>query len=757
MVPPAQGGSQKRLPLSIPMHYVRLHADALRQNKQTGALLFVDGSNAFYSIVREHLYGVDALSDVQRIEAFIDSVCSSDEHKEVVTAVLFGPGILKEAGVPSALRQYLRHTLSASWFCMDGSCHHMFQTATGTSPGTPLADLLYQFSTIGFHTRATAELDAHGLLCKSPVSLTPSPIPGWADDIAVLITSPSPECLMQRVGQATRIVQKCLASTGVHMNFAPGKTEVVPFYFGPGSRTARRHDLVDTSLRVPLSLEDGRQVELRVVDCYQHLGGQVVHNGSSAQDIARRSQEAEPVYRRLRSTLLCNRQLQVQEKVYLLQTLVFAKFLHGAGMWHFYHEREWKSFVTAYVSFLRRSTHCVLAIAPQHVTDDELCCLFGVLDPQECLDAERVVQLAAIAQFGESWLFEALQSAPNWLSAAWDSLARVLTVCQVEIQVPPLEQATFWLQGRELQLRRWARRFRLAVRKMRQSRAQDVAKRVREKEALRGRGSFFFRASQLCRPDGSLRCEICGQHCKSALGLAAHKTRIHHIYPAAAFGVGTTCQVCMTECWSGPRLRDHLRRHANCAHVWQHSDISAGHELPTRWQHAWQPCAKVAGPSPWWATLQPPQEEPPLTASFPLHARLTQALRTGRSKPLPFADQVLALFRVLLDFSLAAVRVQVQELQLNEGQQLAWNAAAAVFLHRFHQADSEALASLGWKVMRWEWSSIRWSMNQHSCKECGARLPTQATLEEEDINIYIYIQRQLHLHIERDIDIYIYA
>ena len=60
-------------------------------------------------------------------------------------------------------------------------------------------------------------------------------------------------------------------SGGVQLNFSAGKTEALLIFRGPGSRNAKREFLPHRPT-VPVQLDSGEQVRVRLVDSYLHLG-----------------------------------------------------------------------------------------------------------------------------------------------------------------------------------------------------------------------------------------------------------------------------------------------------------------------------------------------------------------------------------------------------------------------------------------------------------------------------------------------------
>ena len=106
-------------------------------------------------------------------------------HDEVV-ASLIGPGLLQQGGLHRSLEDFLRSNMQASWFTSDPHASRVQQTCSGTGPGSPLADLLFQFMQTKFMEGVVRDLEGN-LHVKIRTSMDPVHPQGWADDVAILL------------------------------------------------------------------------------------------------------------------------------------------------------------------------------------------------------------------------------------------------------------------------------------------------------------------------------------------------------------------------------------------------------------------------------------------------------------------------------------------------------------------------------------------------------------------------------------------
>ena len=183
---PAQGGSRPGSALQLPMAYAQLTLDFLVRHGRSGGLIFFDGKAAFYSTFREVVLGKDALLSATQIEELARLVSPDPDVQDAFLAAALGPGLLQHSGVSNGLRQFLASTLSQTWFLIGDQS--VFVTKTGTMPGAPLADLIFQFAFAHFLQRARhrlRELELTFVVSKLGDCPQEVPSPTWMDDIAV--------------------------------------------------------------------------------------------------------------------------------------------------------------------------------------------------------------------------------------------------------------------------------------------------------------------------------------------------------------------------------------------------------------------------------------------------------------------------------------------------------------------------------------------------------------------------------------------
>ena len=257
-----QHGALKHSAIGVPSHYVQGYVRLARHVCRSGAIVFLDGKAAYYSIIREHLFPLDAKDDHTALQGLLASLGHDEHQSNAIVAAMTGPGILAEAGVPAALVEFLRDSLDRSWFALDVHKGVVQHTRTGSVPGTPTADVLFQFLQSIFMRNLTSQLRQAGLEAHYSAEGEGVPQPAWADDVAIM----APFCHAQHVVPAVRsIIRLAEAESragGIELNFSAGKTEVVTILRGKGSKAVRRDLLAVSEPSIMVPLASGGQAQV---------------------------------------------------------------------------------------------------------------------------------------------------------------------------------------------------------------------------------------------------------------------------------------------------------------------------------------------------------------------------------------------------------------------------------------------------------------------------------------------------------------
>ena len=619
----AEAGQHGALPgdqISTPALCVQSYLRMAARRQMSGAVLFIDGKTAYYSVIRQALFANPSSDDVQFLEQLFSQLGFCQEDQARLIAHLRVAGEFDIAGVNSTLQDFLRQTLRGTWFTMKGGCdgRPIVETRCGTVPGTPLADMLYAFVQARFLRDLREELHTAGLTATISATAEAAPTPAWADDVSILLGLGPAEDLLPKLAQVTARTEHFSRSAGVALNFEPGKTEAVCCFRGPKSRQVKRAVLLDSQPTLPVRLTDGRNISLRIVSKYTHLGSVVSYCGSSSADIKAKPKAATPVFRRLRSTLLRNPNLETTEKVELVRSLVIAKVGFGSALWVPSGSRDASSCFHAVGRFWRQSFGKVYGKSSKLLTDDEVCHALGALSPAQFFRVERVRQLLVVARAGPGFLWQVLQASEDWLSMAFQSMDEVCSDLKVEswrqAPVAAVDKLHFCRAHMATLVSLPHKYVQFAKSQIHKGPALAKATRLSAK-ALEGWHPVLMPSN-----DGlTFSCPRCQATFRSRSALAVHLDKRHNTRLLTKAASGTFCYVCSTEWWSTYRLREHLRRDPVCRATWNESDLpaAAAWELTGhRSDKAWRPPQVACAAQPFWATLRPPLAEPVATAEL---------------------------------------------------------------------------------------------------------------------------------------------
>ena len=341
---------------SSPSMTVQAHLAKLRKLNRPGAVFFLDGISAFYAASREFLFWS---SHPAAVNDWIQSLPVRACLKERLFLLMQGPALLERLGVLTSIRELLQSQFTPTWFAIVLEHARVFQSQAGTIPGSPVADILFQFIAHVALDAILATLEDSGLSVKlmtvngNSIERAATPLPTWLDDVAVLIESTSASNVTSEVAQATAIAFESFQMIGVDLNFQPGKSEAIVHFAGQGAKAARHKTMMDDAT-IPVAIGDS-VISLRCVRSYIHLGTAASLSSARIDDIQRRQRLIEAIFKPLSNRLLFNPSLLAREKTRLLQTMVLNKFCHGAGTWMLHTQASYKAFRAAYMGFVRRA------------------------------------------------------------------------------------------------------------------------------------------------------------------------------------------------------------------------------------------------------------------------------------------------------------------------------------------------------------------------------------------------------------------
>ena len=211
----------------------------------------------------------------------------------------------------------------------------------------------------------------------------------WADDLAACFVSPNAQAVAARSGTEAGYLSDASAQHGLKLSFGPSKTAVMRVIRGQGSREVRKHLFGGcaggTVRSIPVLREHGPPDSVPLVRCYKHLG--VVQNvdGSIKDELRQRIGHAWQAFRKARRKLFKCKQVSVEKRGVLLQSLVMSRLLIGAGSWPPLMDGEARMFQSCIISMYRQVL-CIPHGADRHLHF----CSTGLSSPDTNLHVERL-------------------------------------------------------------------------------------------------------------------------------------------------------------------------------------------------------------------------------------------------------------------------------------------------------------------------------------------------------------------------------
>ncbi|CAE7835275.1 unnamed protein product [Symbiodinium sp. CCMP2592] len=610
-----QGGSRPKAPMQAAMSQIRGFVTDLNRRHRSGGVIFVDGQTAFYATVRQRLLGRDASQPLAYLEHLATVLFDDSDDRDRFIATALAPGLLEHCQISPEVRRMVASLLDSTWFSLTAGGDRPYLTHTGTTPGAPLADLLFQyiFATVLHQLRKKLDdLDCRAFAgADLRVQL---PDPTWMDDLSVPFLAERAVDVVPLASKALAEIAGAMQQIGVRVNWAQGKSELLAIFHGEGARSERARWSAAEGGTFCVTSPDGSAVRAHITPAYIHLGSLVDVRGGDLEDIRRRRVLARELQRPLMK-LLCNPFLSPAEKLDLLLSMPVARFKHGSGLWRLQGPKEHEAFRAGYMELLRRAFRPIVGCSSRGLTDDDICDGLGVLSADELritelarhagwLVAERSSSIQELWLNEGAWLQEAKAAVASCAPRQWKGSCPWAALVQEPSAIKP------GIKG-----------FVKRCRRIRAERGADKAPKWRTIEQARKEGWIFCHFSTEADHIACHRCEICSRSFKTSAALAAHRSKTHARQALASrLAGGSRCEICCVEFWSTRRLTEHLRKSVRCLQVLEASDTDPTDHVPQRFHFAWPPAAAAHGPRPFWATLSPEETAKPTASAAPVAA-----------------------------------------------------------------------------------------------------------------------------------------
>ena len=545
------------------------------------AILFLDIRTAFYRVIRPLAAKIHedqtALREILRRfnlppSAFQDLL----EH-------LKEPSAVRQFDVPVFAEEFLAECHESTWFEVPGAPGTV-ETATGTRPGDPLADITFNFVFTRILRSMQTELEEAGLVFALEWSGVKSIFPErhggsqtvqlleavWADDLALLVHAfKAPELLPRVRAVVQKILDRCL-SHALEPNLKAGKTEVLVAMRGPGS-VAERKNLYATA--EPMLEVEGRhwgKVHIRIVKKYQHLGGQVNAKGDDGPEIISRFAQAKKVQQKYGRSLFRSADVSLDKRTMLLSPLVLSVMQFGLGTWANYRDKTWTSakqkLHVMYRALLRSELPYDQWI---QLSQEEVLARLQLPSLDVMTHVARLRHLGALVKKGHAAIWAILDHEQGWLQRARESGAWLWENLSSTLDCGPFDED--WDSWAQLMIHKPGRYKGL----LRRAQLHAVLKQARDwatrhwhcfiMESLEAIGlQPGWRTTTGPKSSAAHLCGPCQKMFASHSAWSVHAFRKHgRIVYLRAFIQG--CLSCATEYWSTSRLLRHLQYKRECA------------------------------------------------------------------------------------------------------------------------------------------------------------------------------------------------
>ena len=278
---------------------VRTFQGSMKARNLSHAVIFLDFTQAFYSVFRHFL--VRFPHTPQGFLDFCKELGVSDAQAAAILHTLDQPEDAITSSLAPHLHRRLHDALQVTWFQVNGAAKPC-QTARGSRPGDPLADLLFGVILAPPLKRLAAKLQGAGIV---PDIVTGGVFPGtrvdefpcpctaaWHDDVILPIAADKAEALISACSHATALASGIFEATGLILNFCPNKTEVMAMPLGKGQKDVLSVVFDPGSPCIPVHTREDGALSVKLTSTYRHLGSLVQSDGGLVEDVGFRLQSA---------------------------------------------------------------------------------------------------------------------------------------------------------------------------------------------------------------------------------------------------------------------------------------------------------------------------------------------------------------------------------------------------------------------------------------------------------------------------------
>ena len=576
-----QFGGRAGCGVDIPHHFLQMHQCWARHVKKPAAIVFFDLKAAFYSVLRQALTSCPDRTNAFQFAMHILGL-SDAEVADILDSVVHENAV---DGVSPHIEKLVHDTMTSTFFTVEGISTPV-ATHKGTRPGDPIGDLLFNLTM----SRLLAEMKqlvlddqvADWFGDPSPCAdfLHPPPLPhcgfadvSFVDDCAVAIHADTIDRL-QRIAQSVVTSMHVAARRrGLHLNFEPGKTEMLWQVQGKGSKRFKEQLMAGGQTLTWHAV--GVDFALRVVQTYKHLGTWLQSGGCLLREIQTRSQGAKAAWGSLSRQFFAKPYVSTATKTKVFRALALSRHMFNVHTWCAIKPADLEKWANSIRQPLCSMTKTHTKGFPPRLFDvATLGGLIGLETPQDRLHAARLRYFARLLKQcpGTLWSFVLHTSHLHgtWGSLLLDSFAwfcRFYGPSWTLVADSPLEQWILAVQADPC----WKGRVKAALKRScryRQAQAEHAVWQKAFDRTFQADTGFVE-----CQQDVDItkwQCDQCDKWFASRKALATHSQRVHGYRRLVRFfASGDTCPACCKLHHCRMRLCQHLTHSTACMEILQ--------------------------------------------------------------------------------------------------------------------------------------------------------------------------------------------
>ncbi len=467
----------------------------------------------------------------------------------------------------------------------------------GTTAGNATADIIFSCAMTCMITDVREEVDAAGLVELIPDTVQDEFHPGdevteedrkirevsYIDDTEQPVYGHANE-IIDRIIRTVQIWVKVAESHGMTLNFDQGKSELQIHYFGPGSGKLRHE--VENALNntIVVRISATREIHLRVVRKYRHVGSQSTSAATMHEEIIIRAGLMRETMAKIAGPILCDQTLDMSSKRLILLLYTCTRTTFQAGTWPTLkpseHARIHATLMTAYRKCLPKKHE---RIEGAFYSDDEVFALTGMPAPFTLLVKHRMqlfLRVVTKAPVAITLLVSAPKNAVRswWKAVSNDTNWIIQQSPEYQGWRQPEEGAPLFVGGRScVPLSTWMAHFRQDPKAAKQKfnkalLADEISKSEKWQHAPGGSATV----------QGTYYCSVCAAMHTTKAAPVLHEWRGHGVQRSLRRKINTTwCAVCMQDFQTYERVIVHAYRSLRCNFVYSvcYDDIELMEQL----------------------------------------------------------------------------------------------------------------------------------------------------------------------------------